>query len=155
MGDWGIFRNLFAPCSQSLADFQSILPLDKIFLHRSRRTSCKAARPVHPPKQKAHRLGCAFQGISFVFTLYIQNIILQWVIGAFLKIYFRPVLNHLQTFGRFCLLTGFFHSNFSPEERTATSNPTSRKLSLNKSSTSGNRRKMVFRSQCSRRAVFS
>jgi hypothetical protein len=63
--------------------------------------------------QKARRLARRHRWVTYFFTLYIQNSILQWVIGTFLKLYFRFILNGLQRFRRFCLLTSFFASLLS------------------------------------------
>lgn len=54
--------------------------------------------------------------ISFFFTLYIQNSILQWVKGTFLQNYFRHRINHLTSSRPALPLDNILNINFSPTQ---------------------------------------
>jgi hypothetical protein len=69
MGKPDICLNLFSPCSQSLADFRAILPLDSIFAFSERPMPDLDSKSGK--KQKARRLRHAFQGhFFFLYPIY-------------------------------------------------------------------------------------
>lgn len=147
-----LFKIYFCFVLKGLQRAPPNLPLDKVFSpHRG--FYLDRQEPLCAKKKARYRRALPEQ--VYFLTLCIQNSISRWAAGTFLQIYSRFVLSILQRSTRICLLTSIFYSIFSPDDETATNNPTCRKLSLNMSITSGNLRPIVFRSQCNSFAACS